>query len=64
MIETRYKEEIYYCEGGETLERVARRGGRYPIPGNIQAQVGWGSEEPDLVEEICAPCRGGGLGDF
>ncbi|PKU41041.1 rna-directed dna polymerase from mobile element jockey- hypothetical protein [Limosa lapponica baueri] len=30
---------------------VAKRGGRCAIPGNIQDQVGWGSEQPDLVED-------------
>ena len=29
------KEEIFYNEGGETLEQIAQRGGRCPIPGNI-----------------------------
>jgi len=41
----RYKEEIFYHEGGETLEQVARRGSGGPIPGHIQGQVGWGSEQ-------------------
>jgi len=27
--------EIFNNEGGETLEHVAQRGGRCPIPGNI-----------------------------
>jgi len=31
-------------EGGETLERVAWRGSGGPIPGNIQDQVGQGSD--------------------
>jgi len=31
---------IFYTEGGETLEWVAQRGGRCPIPGNIQGQAG------------------------
>jgi len=33
------------------LEQVAQRGGRYPIPGNIQGQAEWGSEQPDPVED-------------
>ncbi|KAK4829983.1 hypothetical protein QYF61_008114 [Mycteria americana] len=49
---TRYKEEIFHNEGGETLVQVAQRGGRCPIPGNIQGQVGRGSEQPDLVEDV------------
>lgn len=40
------------------VEQVARRGGRGLIPGNIQAQAGWGSELPDLGEDISAHCRG------
>jgi len=32
------------------------RGG--PMPGNIQGQVGRGSEQPDLVVDIPAHCRG------
>jgi len=47
-----------YSEDGETLEQVFQRGGRCPIPGNIQGQVGQGSEKPDLVEDIHAGCRG------
>ena len=53
-------EEIFYHEGGETLERVAQRGTGDPIPGNIPGQVGRGSEQPGLVEDIPAPA--GSLG--
>jgi len=28
---------------------------------NIQGQVRWGSEQPDLVEDVSAHCKGGGL---
>ena len=35
---------FFYSEGG------ALRGGECAIPGNIQGQVGWGSENPALVE--------------
>jgi len=59
-----YKEEILYNEGGETLEQVAQRDGRYPIPGNIQGQFGWSSEQPDLAEDVPAHCRGVGLDDL
>ena len=48
-----------YDEDGETLAQVAQRGGRCPIPGNIQGPVGRGSEQPDLVEDVPAHCRGG-----
>jgi len=36
---TRYKEEIFYNEGGEIVEWVAQTGGRCPTSGNIQGQV-------------------------
>ena len=50
----RYKEEIFYHEGGETLAQVTQRGGRWPIPGNIQGQVARGSEQPDPAEDVPA----------
>jgi len=46
VIQTRYKEVTVYDEGGGTLEQVAQRGGRCPVPGNTQGQVGRGSEQP------------------
>ena len=49
------RKNFFYNEGGETLEQVAQRGGRCPIPGNIVGQVGRGS---DLVEDVPAHCRG------
>lgn len=39
------------------IEQVAQRGGRCPVPGNIQSQMEQDSEAPDLVEDIPAPCR-------
>jgi len=54
-------EEIFYYEDCETLEQIAQRGGRCPIPGNVQGQVGRGSERPDVVEGVPAHCRGVGL---
>ena len=38
--------------------RLPREGVDAPIPGNIPGQVGWGSEQPDLVEDVPAHCRG------
>jgi len=46
------------------LERIVQRGGKCPVPGNIQGQVGQVSEQPDLVEDVPAHCRGVGLDDF
>jgi len=54
------KEEVFYSEGGEALEQVAQRGGGCCIPG----QVGRGSEQPGLVEDVPAHCRGVGLDDL
>jgi len=53
-----------YNEGGETLEQVAQRAGRCPIPGNIQGQVGRGSDQPDLVEDDLAHYSRVGLDDL
>ena len=50
----------FYYEGAETLAQVAQRGGRCPIPGNTQGQVGRGSEQPGLVEDVAAHGRGDG----
>lgn len=45
------------------LAWVAQRGGRGPILGNIQGQVGWDSEQSsDLV--VPPHCRVVGLDDF
>lgn len=44
--QTGCKEELFYYEGGETLEEVAQRGGMYHIPGNLQGRIGQGSEQP------------------
>jgi len=49
---------FFYNEGDEALAQVAWRCGRCPIPGNIQGQVGRGSEQPDRVEDVPAHCRG------
>jgi len=53
--------KFFYDEGREALEEVAQRGGSCPIPGNIQGQVGQGSEQPDLVVDVPTQCRGVGL---
>jgi len=37
---------------------------RGPIPGNIQGQTGWGSEQLDAVEDIPAHWRRVGLDDL
>jgi len=55
---------FFYDEGCETLQQVAQRGGRCPIPGNIQGQAGLGSEQPGLVEDVPTHCREVGLHDL
>jgi len=53
------RKRFFYNENGETLEQVAQRGSGGSIPGNIQGHVGCGSEQPGLVEDVPAHCRGG-----
>jgi len=40
------------------MKQVAQRGSEGPIARNIQGQVGPGSEQPGLVEDVPAHCRG------
>jgi len=58
------RKKFSYIEGGETLAKVAHRGGRCPIPGNIPGQIGRGSQPPSQVEDVPAHCRGVGLDDL
>jgi len=58
------KQDIFYDEGGGTVEQVAQRGSGDPIPGKIQGQVGRGPEQPDLVKDVPAHCREGGLDEL
>ena len=64
QIQARYKEEIFYHGGDETLAQIAQRGSGGAIPGNIQGQVGQGSEQLGLAEDVPAHCRGVGLDDL
>ena len=57
-LETRYKEDILYCEGGEMLEQVAQWDYELSIPGSIQGQAGWGFEQPGLEGGVPAYGRG------
>lgn len=50
--------ETFYNEGGETPEQVAQIGDRCPIPGDIQDQVGQGSEQSHPGEGVPAYGRG------
>jgi len=58
------RKKFFYDEGGETLGQIAQRGSGGPIPGNIQGQARCGSEQPGLVEDIPAHCRGVGRNDL
>ena len=58
------RKKFFYNEGGETLEQVAQRVSGGPIPRNIQGQVGWCSEQPGLVKDVPAHCRGIGLDEL
>ena len=58
---SRCKEEILYCEGGETLEQVAQISCGCPLPGSVQGQVGRGIDQPDVVEGV--PAHGRGVGE-
>jgi len=58
------RKKLFHHEGGETLEQVAQRSSGGPVPGNIQGQVGQGSEQAGLVEDVPAHCRGIGLDDL
>lgn len=55
-----FKKESFSNEDG-ALVQVFQRGGGCLIPGNIQDQVGWGSKQPDLVEEVPVRDREVGL---
>lgn len=48
---------MFYNGSGEALEQVAHSGGGRSIPGNIGCQMGWGPEQPALVEDVPAHCR-------
>jgi len=45
---------FFYKKCGETQEEVAKRGGRCPIPVNIQGQFGRGSEQRNLMVDVPA----------
>jgi len=40
-------------------DSVAQRSCGCPLPGSVQGQVGWSSEQPGLVEDVPAYGRGG-----
>jgi len=46
--------------GDEALAQVTQRSCGCPLPGSVQGQVGWGSEQPGLVDGV--PAHGKGVG--
>ena len=46
-IQIGYKEEAFNSKGGEALVQVAQGGGGCPVPGDMKAHAGQGSEHPD-----------------
>jgi len=60
----RYKQDIFYNMGGQTLEQVAQRGGTHPTPGNVQGQAGRCPKQLDLAEGVPTHCRVVGLDDL
>ena len=54
-------QKLFYNQGGEALAQVAQRGGGCPIPGDIQGQAGWGSEQSDEAIDVPVHCSGVGL---
>ena len=49
----------FYDEGDETLEQVAQRICGCPIIGSVRDKVGRDVEQPDLVEDVPCPWKGG-----
>ncbi|GAB0191433.1 cAMP-dependent protein kinase inhibitor alpha [Grus japonensis] len=47
-------------EEKDLVDKVAQRSCGCPIPGSVQAQTGWGFEQPGLVEGVPAHGRGAG----
>lgn len=53
-----YVEEILCGEIGEALEQAVPRSWGCPIPGSIQGDIGWDSEQLGLVKGAPAYSRG------
>ena len=50
--------QVLPCEGAAALAQGAQRSCGCPIPGSVQGHVGWGLEQPALVEDVPAHGRG------
>ena len=42
---------MFYDKGEEALTQVTQRSCGCPLPGSLQARVGWGSEQPGLLTD-------------
>jgi len=51
---------MLHYKGGEALALAAQRSCGCPVPVSVQGQVGWGFEQPDVVEGVLACGRGVG----
>ena len=58
------KKLVLCSKSSEALEQVAQRSGGCSIPGDIQGQAGWGSEQPDPAIGVPVHCRVVGLDDL
>lgn len=64
QIQARYQKEVLCCEGAEALEQIVQRSCGCPIPGGVQGQAAWNSEQPGLVESVPAVAEGLKLDDL
>jgi len=53
-----YKGKDFYDKDGETPTQFAQRDGGCFIPGDIQDQAEWGSEQHQLSVDVPIHCRG------
>ena len=60
----RYKEIVFYSEGGEALAQAAQRCDGCPVPGDIHGEARPGSGQPDLAVDIPIHSKGVGLDHF
>lgn len=55
------RKKFFFNRGSKALEQVSKRGGGCLAPADIQCQVGWGSDQPDVAIDVPVYCRGVGL---
>ena len=58
------KKVLLFYKGSESLEQIAWRGGRRPVLGNSQGQVGTGSDQLDRAVGVPLHCKEVGLDDL